>query len=301
MPTHHVEDEPKLLQEYRSHLSSEIINALTEDDCRRFLRARTWNVKKAVEMTEKWWTWYNTPLANGKTPATILDDFEDPNEPIYQELMPHTNFGEDRHGRPVYWEKTGLISSRFSKIKEKLSENDLVIRHIRQQELMVRRMNVMSEAKSEKIEKQVIVFDLANLSYSMDSVAMSTFRQTLHIDQHYYPERLQYLIMVNAPWFFTAIWSLVRPWIDPVTADKIRILGHDYIGHLKEPIDEKYIPKEMGGECEDFTWQWPYPESSGIHVTQLAAMKSAHQTQSNTVEQVATDESSNSAQEITSP
>ena len=62
------------------------------------------------------------------------------------------------------------------------------------------------------------------------------YRRTIEIDQLYYPERLQYFFMVNAPWFFTAIFAIIKPWLDKVTADKFKILGSDYL-----PTLEKYF------------------------------------------------------------
>ena len=39
-------------------------------------------------------------------------------------------------GRPVYWEETGLISTRFAELSTYFSVDDLVVQHVRMQELM---------------------------------------------------------------------------------------------------------------------------------------------------------------------
>jgi hypothetical protein len=75
------------------------------------------------------------------------------------------------------------------------------------------------------IEKQVIVFDLKDLTYSLETRALSVFRKIITIDQDYYPERLKYFFVINAPWYFSVIWNVVYPWIDPVTRDKMKIIG----------------------------------------------------------------------------
>ena len=62
--------------------------------------------------------------------------------------------------------------------------------------------------------------------------------------------------------FFTAIWAIVRPWIDPVTREKFQILGSDYIDTLHKYIDDSQIPVELGGSHAGFKWSWPYPEES---------------------------------------
>lgn len=136
--------------------------------------------------------------------------------------------------------------------------------------MMVKRLEFASRKYNKPIEQQVIVFNLANLSYSVDTNAMSVFRQTLVIDEAYYPERLHCLYMINAPWFFTAIWAMIRPWLDPITANKIQIVGSDFMSVLREHIDDSQIPPLYGGTGQDFTWTWPFPPEYGCHPDQLS-------------------------------
>ena len=65
---------------------------------------------------------------------------------------------------------------------------------------MEKRLHFQSVKHGKPIGKQVLVFNLENLSYAVDTNAMSTFRQTVAIDEAFYPERLQYFFMINAPW-----------------------------------------------------------------------------------------------------
>ena len=123
----------------------------------------------------------------GKTPANILDE-PDPNEHIFQRLTPYSNMGIGKTGCPIYWEQTGLISTRFIELHKFISIDGLVTRHIRQQELMVKRLQHISEKRGEPIEKQICIMNLKNLSYSLDTRALATFHRTLVIDQAYYPE-----------------------------------------------------------------------------------------------------------------
>jgi hypothetical protein len=69
--------------------------------------------------------------------------------------------------------------------------------------------------------------------------------------------------------FFTATWSMIKNWIDPVTADKIKILGSNFLETLREHIPEDQIPPEFGGTHPDWRWQWPWPEDTGISEYQL--------------------------------
>jgi hypothetical protein len=69
--------------------------------------------------------------------------------------------------------------------------------------------------------------------------------------------------------YFTAIWSLLQPFIDPVTRQKIQILGSNYLDELREVIDDSQIPVEYGGQWEEIKWSWPYPEESGCSPKQI--------------------------------
>jgi len=188
--------------------------SLTDHDIFRFLVARSRNVSKTVERLERYLPWTVAKLEenNTLTPSNIRE-LHDPNEPIYTAHLPHSNLGHTKTGTPIYWEKTGFISSSFNTVKKHLSADDLTTRHVRQQEVMFRdRCPKASEFYGRNIYKQAIVFDMKGLSYALDTTALSVFKRTLVIDEAFYPERLEILIMINAPWFFTSIWNMMRSW-----------------------------------------------------------------------------------------
>lgn len=193
----------KLLSDFKALLPAELDEYLSDDDCLRFLRARKKNAEKAAEMAIEWWSWFNKAVPahsrGNVTPKDILNPVEDINEDIFIRLTPHSNCGTGKYGHPIYWEQTGLISTRFADLNKQLSIDDLVVRHIRQQEIAVARMKHCSTAER-PVTSQIIVMNLMSLSYKLDTKALSTFKQTLIIDQNFYPERLHVLFMINAPW-----------------------------------------------------------------------------------------------------
>jgi hypothetical protein len=123
---------------------------------------------------------------------------------------------------------------------------------------MVKRMEMQSARLGRNIDRQVIVFNMKNLTYSLDPSAMNTFIRTVKVDQTMYPQRLETLFIINSPWFFRAIWAVISPWVDPITAAKIKILGSDYLKTLTEFIDIEQVPAEWGGKRTEFPWQFPH-------------------------------------------
>jgi len=47
------------------------------------------------------------------------------------------------------------------------------------------------------------------------------------------------LFIVNAPWGFSTIWSVVKAWLDEKTREKIQIKGSDYLPTVLKYVDEE--------------------------------------------------------------
>ena len=55
------------------------------------------------------------------------------------------------------------------------------------------------------------------------------------------------MYIVNAPFIFTAIWAIVKGFIDEKTRKKISIIGGSYKKTFLEAIDSKNLPDWLGG------------------------------------------------------
>jgi hypothetical protein len=189
------------VQTFKELIDPEVLSLLSDACCRRFLRARSMDINKAVEMANSWGKWYTSPAECGTTtPMAVLDNIVDRNEDIYTRICPLSHMGEDLEGSPIYWEQSGDISQRFGDLADLISLDDMVTRHIRNQELAMCRLHHLSLKHNRPIEKQVIVFNLKDLSYSLDTRSLSVFRRIINIDQDFYPERLKKFFVINCPW-----------------------------------------------------------------------------------------------------
>ncbi|CAD7695124.1 unnamed protein product [Ostreobium quekettii] len=63
-------------------------------------------------------------------------------------------------------------------------------------------------------------FGVADLSPAMA-------REFLDISAMHYPERLGVYLLVDTPKIFEALWTIVRPMVDPVTAKKLKFVTYD--------------------------------------------------------------------------
>jgi hypothetical protein len=57
------------------------------------------------------------------------------------------------------------------------------------------------------------------------------------LSQDYYPEILGKMVVVNAPFVFSGIFSVIKGWLDEKTRKKIYVVGSDYQRILTEHID----------------------------------------------------------------
>jgi hypothetical protein len=54
---------------------------------------------------------------------------------------------------------------------------------------------------------------------------------------------------MQAPYLFSTVWSLIKPWLDEATVRKIHILGRSYKTELQHYIDPSQLPADLGGSC----------------------------------------------------
>lgn len=55
--------------------------------------------------------------------------------------------------------------------------------------------------------------------------------------------------IINSPWAFSTVWSLVKGWLDEATVAKIHILSSDYKKVLLEQVPAESLPAFLGGAC----------------------------------------------------
>ena len=83
---------------------------------------------------------------------------------------------------------------------------------------------------------------MANMDYTPVKFMIKVFEAN-------YPESLGAVLVHQAPWVFQGIWSVIKGWLDPVVASKVRFTKNAQ--DLSQFIDAKHIPKDLGGEGLD--------------------------------------------------
>src|SRR2546423_6202890 len=91
-------------------------------------------------------------------------------------------------------------------------------------------------------------FSLSNMEYAPVKFMIKCFEAN-------YPESLGTVLVHKAPFVFSAIWNIIKGWLDPVVASKIHFTKQ--LEDLEQYIPRSQILKELGGD-ED--WEYKYVE-----------------------------------------
>lgn len=245
-PGHLTRDEQAALESFRAKaVEAKLYSPARHDDaclC-RFLRARKWDVSAAFAMftdAENWRREFHVD--------ELYTNFTFPEKEAVNELYPQFYHKTDKDGRPVYIEQLGKVDLKalykFT-TPERLMQK-LVVEY---EKFQRERLPVCSTEHGQVIETSCTIMDLKNVGVSQFWKVSGYVQQASRIGQYYYPETMGKFYIINAPYIFTTVWSVVKGWLDPVTVEKIKILGNGYEHELAQQIPMENLPAYLGGKC----------------------------------------------------
>ena len=112
------------------------------------------------------------------------------------------------------------------------------------------RLPACSRKSGQLLETCCSVMDLKGVGLGKVGSVYGYVKQASAISQNYYPERLGKLYLINAPWGFSSVFSIIKGFLDPVTVQKIHVLGSGYQAELEKQVAKENLPKIFGGTCE---------------------------------------------------
>jgi hypothetical protein len=155
----------------------------------------------------------------------------------------------DRHGRPIYVERTGLADADL--LNALVDLDRLEGHHIMSMETDLANLYALASAAAGRVvTKQTTILDFKEMTLKLANANSRTYVKRMSaVDSANYPETLGRLLIINAPSFFSVAWAMVKGFLDPVTVEKISIHGGpaEWLPKLRELIDEDKTPVEYGG------------------------------------------------------
>ncbi|XP_047983237.1 phosphatidylinositol transfer protein 3-like [Salvia hispanica] len=197
----------------------------------RYLRARNWNSKKAIKMLKASLKWRSEYM-----PEEIRWDdvaVEAETGKIYRSSY------KDKHGRPVLVMRPRCQNTNSIKGQIKY---------------LVYCMENAILNLGEEQEQMVWLIDFHG--FSLSNVSLKVTKDTAHVLQNHYPERLGVAILYDAPKIFEPFWKMAKPFLEPKTANKVKFVYSDDPNTNKimdELFDMGMVESAFGGKHgEDF-------------------------------------------------
>ncbi|KAL2854346.1 CRAL-TRIO domain-containing protein [Aspergillus pseudoustus] len=272
-PGHTTPEQDAKVDQLRSELEQEgYVERLDTLTLLRFLRARKFDVAATKAMfiaSEKWRKEFGTD--------DLAATFEYPEKPAIFNYYPQYYHKTDKDGRPVYIEKYGRIDlNAMGKITtdERMLKN-LVTEY---EKCADPRLPACSRKAGKLLETCCSIMDLKGVGITSMPSVYGYLSGASAISQNYYPERLGKLYLINAPWGFSTVFSVVKGFLDPVTVEKIHVLGSGYQSELLKQVPAENLPKEFGGSCQceggcEYSDAGPWQEAEWAKTPKWATLK----------------------------
>lgn len=222
----------------------------------RFLRARKWDVEKALIMLISTMNWRHAEahtdedvILNGEEGAIKAAKTKDEvavkagsGEDFMAQIRMGKSFlhGVDKLGRPMCY-----VRARLHHQGEQ-SEASL-------ERYTVYTIETARMLLSQNVDTACVIFDmtgfsLANMDYAPVKFMIKCFEAN-------YPESLGVVLVHKAPWVFQGVWKIIKGWLDPVVASKVQFTNT--LADLSTYIEPRHVLRDFGGD-ED--WEYRYIE-----------------------------------------
>ncbi|KAH7129322.1 CRAL-TRIO domain-containing protein [Dactylonectria estremocensis] len=219
----------------------------------RFLRARKWDVEKALVMLVSTMNWRHSEMhvdddimKNGDGFAIEDAKSGSPTKQISQDVLAQLRMGKsflhgtDKSGRPICVVRVRL-HKQGEQCEASLERYTVYI-------IETARMVLQPPVDTACVVFDMTGFSMANMDYTPVKFMIKCFEAN-------YPESLGAVLVHKAPWVFQGIWKIIRGWLDPVVASKVHFTNNR--AELEEFIEPNHIMKELEGD-ED--WEYKYIE-----------------------------------------
>ncbi|OTA65937.1 phosphatidylinositol transfer protein CSR1 [Hypoxylon sp. EC38] len=221
----------------------------------RFLRARKWDLQRALVMLMSTMNWRCSEahvddeiMVNGEEYAAINEKSSDPKtKKLAEDFLAQIRMGKsycygiDKAGRPIC-----IVRARLHRAGEQ-SEEGL-------ERFTVYLIETTRFMLTPPVDTACVLFDLTG--FSLANMDYTPVRFMIKCFEANYPESLGVVLVHKAPWVFQGIWKIVKGWLDPVVASKVHFTNT--LKDLEEFIATERIPTDLEG-TSGYTYEYKEP------------------------------------------
>jgi hypothetical protein len=166
-----------------------------------------------------------------------------------KKIYPHGYHKTDKTGRPIYIELISKVN--LTELFKITSEERMMKYYIKEYErLMKYRFPSCSRACGKIIEQSLTIIDVESVGLGLLTGQTKQFLKIASdIGQNYYPEMLGTMFLINTGFFFNAVWTICKGFVDEKTRNKIHLEKSGYAKKLLELVDSENLPSILGGTC----------------------------------------------------
>lgn len=188
---------------------------------------------------------------------TLLQEFDFHEEEGVMASYQRQYFGSCKDGKPFFVDRSGAmdLKSALAAIGGQQNIERMWSRYAQDYETTNKlRFLASSVVFGRQIDKTRTIVDMKGFSVAKlwSKQVKGFLKHVTSLGQNYYPEMMGHMMIVNAPMAFTAVWAVVKGWVDEKTREKVNIYGgpKKYLKKLELHVDIKQIPVCLGGENE---------------------------------------------------
>ncbi|XP_046460982.1 SEC14-like protein 2 isoform X2 [Daphnia pulex] len=218
----------------------------------KWLVARSFDIDQAEKMLRQSIEWRRANRIDG-----ILDQWEPPE--VLKKYYPVELAGVDKFGCPICIVPFGQADWRG--ILQSVSKRDYLRYICYLAEMGMTEIVNNSKLAQKPIIGSMFIIDMEGLSGKQ--MSYKPFRdiglETVKLLEANYPEDLRKTIIINAPKLFTLVFAMVKPFLNPVTLEKISVLGFDrkeWSAALLKEMDANQLPVRYGGTMKESDPKW---------------------------------------------
>ncbi|KAJ3370296.1 cytosolic factor, phosphatidylinositol/phosphatidylcholine transfer protein [Kappamyces sp. JEL0680] len=210
----------------------------------RFLAARQGDFAKALLMVRQCEEWRAAMKVDD-----LVASYAYPEVAKVDALLPRYYHKEDKLGRPLQIIELDKADGNLLFSDACTTQERFVKYYARRLEENEWRMKVAYEARPTSNNQLCVIINLKGAYLSQFRQFAPLLKSILDMLLNYYPDALGALRIINAPYLFTAIWSVISLWLDARTLAKVQILGSNYHSGLLDLVDSDNLPAKYGGTC----------------------------------------------------
>lgn len=156
--------------------------------------------------------------------------------------------GRDAQGLPVIVVRLGLCDPSGAPVPRVYADET-------GEEAWLKSHVWLNEQADKVAPERIVIMDLHNMSrVHVRPASLAMLQRAVAIDQRHYPGCIKRYFLVNAPVLLRSVWSVIASWLDPISLDRVRVLGDarsdpSVAAELRAAVPPDVLPEYVGGEA----------------------------------------------------